>query len=66
MGSDNKDSFSEAILKKKDSINKLIVDDATNDDNSICSMSTTTMEVSNNNISLCNSSEVTRQSYVAK
>lgn len=39
-----KDELAEAILKKKDSINKLIVDDSTNDDNSICSMSTQTME----------------------
>jgi transitional endoplasmic reticulum ATPase len=43
MGQDSKD-VAEAILRKKDSINKLIVDDATNDDNSICSMSTATME----------------------
>ncbi|KAL2914028.1 AAA ATPase cdc48 [Polyrhizophydium stewartii] len=33
-----------AILKKKASPNKLIVDDATNDDNSVCCMSTATME----------------------
>ncbi|KAJ3249653.1 AAA ATPase cdc48 [Chytriomyces hyalinus] len=33
-----------AILKKKASPNKLIVDDATNDDNSVCCMSNATME----------------------
>ncbi|KAJ3217735.1 AAA ATPase cdc48 [Clydaea vesicula] len=33
-----------AILKRKSSPNKLIVDDATNDDNSVCSLSTETME----------------------
>ncbi|KAI8908432.1 P-loop containing nucleoside triphosphate hydrolase protein, partial [Gorgonomyces haynaldii] len=40
----NEDDPSLAILKKKESINKLLVDDATNDDNSVCSMSTATME----------------------
>ena len=35
---------SEAILKRKASPNKLLVDDATNDDNSVCSMNTATME----------------------
>ncbi|KAJ1343966.1 transitional endoplasmic reticulum ATPase [Batrachochytrium salamandrivorans] len=34
-----------AILKKKASPNKLLVDDATNDDNSVCAMSTATMEL---------------------
>ena len=33
-----------AILKKKAAPNKLIVDDATNDDNSVCSLSNATME----------------------
>jgi len=33
-----------AILKKKASPNKLIVDDATNDDNSVCTLNTATME----------------------
>ena len=33
-----------AILKKKAAPNKLIVDDATNDDNSVCTISTATME----------------------
>ena len=33
-----------AILKKKQAPNKLMVDDATNDDNSVCTMSTATME----------------------
>ncbi|KAJ3080417.1 AAA ATPase cdc48, partial [Rhizoclosmatium hyalinum] len=33
-----------AILKKKASPNKLIVDDATNDDNSVCCLSNATME----------------------
>lgn len=33
-----------AILKKKASPNKLLVDDATNDDNSVCSLNTETME----------------------
>ncbi|KAJ3088240.1 AAA ATPase cdc48 [Quaeritorhiza haematococci] len=33
-----------AILKKKASPNKLLVDDATNDDNSVCCLSTATME----------------------
>jgi hypothetical protein len=33
-----------AILKKKAAPNKLIVDDATNDDNSVCTLSTATME----------------------
>jgi len=33
-----------AILKKKNAPNKLIVDDATNDDNSVCTMSTAVME----------------------
>ena len=33
-----------AILRKKASPNKLIVDDATNDDNSVMSLSTATME----------------------
>jgi transitional endoplasmic reticulum ATPase len=35
---------SEAILKRKQSPNKLLVDDATNDDNSVCTMNTATME----------------------
>ena len=35
---------SEAILKRKASPNKLLVDEATNDDNSVCSMNTATME----------------------
>lgn len=33
-----------AILRKKNAPNKLIVDDATNDDNSVLSLSTATME----------------------
>jgi transitional endoplasmic reticulum ATPase len=33
-----------AILRKKSAPNKLIVDDATNDDNSVLSLSTATME----------------------
>lgn len=33
-----------AILTKKTAPNKLIVDDATNDDNSVCALSTQTME----------------------
>ncbi|KAI3660652.1 hypothetical protein MP638_004644 [Amoeboaphelidium occidentale] len=33
-----------AILKKKQAPNKLIVDEATNDDNSVCTMSTAVME----------------------
>ena len=33
-----------AILKKKSAPNKLMVDDATNDDNSVMSLSTATME----------------------
>ncbi|KAI8590089.1 P-loop containing nucleoside triphosphate hydrolase protein [Geranomyces variabilis] len=36
-----------AILKKKASPNKLIVDDATNDDNSVCTLNTATMETLN-------------------
>lgn len=39
-----KKDFSEAILKKKNSPNRLIVDDAINDDNSVLSMNTETME----------------------
>jgi hypothetical protein len=35
---------SQAILKRKASPNKLLIDDATNDDNSVCSMNTATME----------------------
>jgi len=38
------DDVSQAILKRKASPNKLMVDDATNDDNSVCSMNTATME----------------------
>ncbi|KAJ3254762.1 AAA ATPase cdc48 [Boothiomyces macroporosus] len=38
------DDVSQAILKRKASPNKLIVDDATNDDNSVCTMTTQTME----------------------
>lgn len=38
------DSTALAILRKKSSPNKLIVDDATNDDNSVISMHTNTME----------------------
>ncbi|KAJ3278477.1 AAA ATPase cdc48 [Borealophlyctis nickersoniae] len=41
---DNSDDTAFAILKKKASPNKLIVDDATNDDNSIAAMNTATME----------------------
>lgn len=39
-----KKDLSEAILKKKNSPNRLIVDDAINDDNSVISMHTETME----------------------
>jgi len=39
-----KKDFSEAILKRKASPNRLLVDDATNDDNSVISMNTATME----------------------
>jgi transitional endoplasmic reticulum ATPase len=38
------DDVSQAILKRKASPNKLLVDDATNDDNSVCTMNTQTME----------------------
>lgn len=38
------EDVSQAILKRKPSPNKLLVDDATNDDNSVCSMNTSTME----------------------
>jgi transitional endoplasmic reticulum ATPase len=41
---DNPDDPAYAILKKKESVNKLLVDDATNDDNSVCTMATATME----------------------
>ncbi|KAJ3043002.1 AAA ATPase cdc48, partial [Rhizophlyctis rosea] len=41
---ENADDPALAILKKKSSPNKLIVDDATNDDNSVCTLSTATME----------------------
>ncbi|KAJ3414744.1 AAA ATPase cdc48 [Chytridiales sp. JEL 0842] len=40
----DKDDVGLAILKKKASPNKLIVDDATNDDNSVCCLSNATME----------------------
>jgi len=43
LRSEKKD-FSEAILKRKASPNRLLVDDATNDDNSVISMNTATME----------------------
>jgi transitional endoplasmic reticulum ATPase len=33
-----------AILRKKPAPNKLLVDDATNDDNSVCTMSNATMD----------------------
>lgn len=42
-GNEDKD-HALAILKKKAAPNKLIVDDATNDDNSVCTLSTATME----------------------
>ncbi|KND01263.1 transitional endoplasmic reticulum ATPase [Spizellomyces punctatus DAOM BR117] len=41
---DSSDDTALAILKKKASPNKLIVDDATNDDNSVCTLNTATME----------------------
>jgi transitional endoplasmic reticulum ATPase len=47
-GEANKDTVNDpafAILKRKASPNKLIVDDATNDDNSVCSLNTATMEI---------------------
>lgn len=40
----DKDDLSLAVLKSKASPNKLIVDDATNDDNSVCHLSNATME----------------------
>jgi hypothetical protein len=40
----NPNDVSQAILKRKASPNKLLVDDATNDDNSVCCMNTATME----------------------
>ncbi|KAJ3196753.1 AAA ATPase cdc48 [Irineochytrium annulatum] len=40
----NENDTALAILKKKAAPNKLIVDDATNDDNSVCTLSTATME----------------------
>jgi transitional endoplasmic reticulum ATPase len=43
MSSEKKD-VSEAILKRKASPNRLLVDDANNDDNSVITMSTATME----------------------
>jgi transitional endoplasmic reticulum ATPase len=46
-GEANKDTTNDpafAILKRKASPNKLVVDDATNDDNSVCSLNTATME----------------------
>ena len=36
--------FAEAILNGKATPNNLLVDEATNDDNSVCSMNTATME----------------------
>lgn len=41
---DQEKDVATAILRKKPAPNKLMVDDATNDDNSIISMSNTTME----------------------
>ncbi|KAI9179184.1 AAA ATPase cdc48 [Blastocladiella emersonii ATCC 22665] len=40
----NEDDLATAILKKKASPNKLMVDEATNDDNSVCAMSSATMD----------------------
>ncbi|KAI3629970.1 hypothetical protein MIR68_008608 [Amoeboaphelidium protococcarum] len=45
MSADKKaDDIATAILNRKAAPNKLMVDDATNDDNSVCTMSTATME----------------------
>ncbi|KAI8810456.1 P-loop containing nucleoside triphosphate hydrolase protein [Cladochytrium replicatum] len=41
---DNPDDTAFAILKKKPAKNKLVVDDATNDDNSVCAMNPATMD----------------------
>ncbi|TPX36576.1 hypothetical protein SmJEL517_g01279 [Synchytrium microbalum] len=44
LSTSNPNDTSLAILKKKASPNKLVVDDAANDDNSVCALHTTTME----------------------
>ena len=41
---DTEHDVATAILRKKPAANKLMVDDATNDDNSVIAMSTATME----------------------
>lgn len=40
----SEDKLATAILDRKAAPNKLMVDDATNDDNSVCTMATATME----------------------